>query len=238
MLAITSETQTGRIPNRSRDCGRFGAILRTKITYSETPMSPPPPVTTTLLLERLRAPGDELAWSQFDLRFRGVLMATGLRLGLAQLDAEEAAQETMLQAFRDFRAGKYDRSRGRLSSWILGIAHHRITDIQRRRGAHTRFSEQDSSSSHIQVDRLADAFEAELERQIFQEGWRIVCEEGDIAPRTLLAFELTALRGVPPAAAAAECGISVDQVYVAKHRVAQRLQAAIELIDCSYRDGL
>jgi len=197
-------------------------------------MTVSPPITTTLLLERLRNGIDEGAWIEFDQRFRGVILATALRLRLSRQDAEEAAQETMLQAFRDYQLGKYDRGRGRLSSWIIGIAHHRITDL-RRRGVQSRPAEEGEDQSRNEV---MQAFEFALERQIYEQAWAWIRESLGVRDLAIRVFELTALRGVPAAEVARQCGISVDQVYVTRSRTAARLREAVERFDRAVRDGL
>ncbi len=201
-------------------------------------MPDPDLVTTTLLLSRLHDTRDDEAWRQFDARFRGVILAAALRLGLSRSDAEEAAQETMFQALRDYQAGKYDRARGRLSSWIVSIAHHRIADLQRVRRPGGGVHDREAGHGIAREPDVAEAFERALERHIFEQAWETVRTQGRLAPATLAAFELTALRGVPASEAAAECGMSVDQVYVAKNRVAKRLQEAVEIVGRAVRDGL
>ena len=219
------------------------------------------PVTTTLLLHRLHDMLDNDAWNQFDSRFSGVIFATALRLGLSTSDAEDATQETMFQAIRDYKAGRYDKSRGRLSSWIITIAHHRIVDVQRARRSQSdgsagvnpegtggsvgiggpwgaRDAIDAAPERVIRVEEVTDAFEMAIERHIFEEAWRSVREDGKTAAATLAAFELTAMRGVPPAAAAVECGMTVDQVYVARNRVSKRLQECADRIGQAVRDGL
>jgi len=208
-----------------------------------------PLVTTTLLLQRLHNSRDAEAWEQFDARFRGIVVSTAMRVGLNRQDAEEAAQETMLCALRDYQAGKYDRSRGRLSSWIVGIAHHRIVDVQRsrRRGSGTigvltsdvqTPGSLPAAAAGPREPDVAVAFELSLERHIFERAWERLKEDGGMSEPTLAAFELTAMRGVPASAAAAQCGMSADQVYVAKHRVAKKLQEIVAMIDRAVRDGL
>lgn len=197
-------------------------------------------MTTTLLLERLKDSRDQDAWQTFDKRFRGVIIAVARKLGLGEADSADAAQETIFQAIRDYQAGKYDRSRGRLSTWIITIARHRIIDLiaaVKRRG---------SRSSSLSVpdlpepseDDVASAFDESLEKRIFEEAWEQVRTTSQIAPATLLAFELTALRHVPATEAAQQCGMSVDQVYVAKTRVSKRLREVVEQLATAYRDGL
>lgn len=183
---------------------------------------------------------DDEAWRSFDQRFRGVIVATAKKLGLGPEDSIDAAQETIYQAVRDYQAGKYDRTRGRLSTWIITIARHRIIDqiaASKRRGS--RAARLEAEQQHEpSVDEVASAFDESLERRIFEEAWERVRLGSQIAQPTLLAFELTTLRHVPPAEAAKQCGMSVDQVYVAKTRVAKRLREVVEELTLAYRDGL
>ena len=192
------------------------------------------PITTTLLLRRLGEEADESAWGEFDARFRGVILSMGLRLGLDRSEAEDAAQETMLQAFRDYRSGRYDRERGRLSSWLISIAHHRVIDVQRRR----KRDRSDDDPGVTDPGRAAEAFDIALERRVFEEAWSWLCAQGGVRESALRAFELTTMRSVPIAAAAEACGMTVEQVYVARNRVSARLRDAVERVDRAYRDGL
>jgi hypothetical protein len=73
-----------------------------------------PSRTTTALLEGLHDPADAVAWEQFDRRYRPIVVGFASRLGLADADAADVAQEVMLQFVKEYRAGKYDRQRGRL----------------------------------------------------------------------------------------------------------------------------
>lgn len=199
-------------------------------------------ITTTLLLERLKDSRDTRAWEMFDQRFRGVILSTAIKLGLAEADAADAAQETILQALRDYQAGKYDRSKGRLSTWIVSIAHHRIVDALRKRRRDRDLSAGSHGGGRIDEDPstgdVAAVFDQALERRIFEQAWEKIQAESKLARETLLAFELTALRQVPAAQVASRCGLSVEQVYVAKNRVSKRLQEMVEELSRAFRDGL
>lgn len=199
-------------------------------------------ITTTLLLERLKDSRDTRAWEMFDHRFRGVITATAVRLGLAEADAADAAQETILQALRDYQAGKYDRSKGRLSTWIIAIAHHRIVDALRKRRRERDLAAGSRGGGRGDDDPstgdVAAIFDQALERRIFEQAWEKIQAESKLAQETLLAFELSALRQVPAAQVAARCGMSVEQVYVAKNRVSRRLQEMVEELSRAFRDGL
>ena len=196
------------------------------------------PATTTLLLERLGDGRDQVAWSEFDERFRGVILSMALRLGLSRADADEVTQDTMLQAFRDYKLGKYDRSRGRLSSWLIGIARNRIIDAMRRRRKEHGSLPLGISEEDLSEVAVAQAFDHALERRIFERAWEWLQANTHGRDESMRAFELTAMRGVPVGEAAAQCSMSVDQVYVARSRVSARLREAVERFDQAYRDGL
>jgi hypothetical protein len=49
-------------------------------------------------------------------------------------------------------------------------------------------------------------------------------------------IELVALRGVPAQAAAEQCGMSVDEVYVAKNRVTRQLREIVTEMTKAYDD--
>jgi RNA polymerase sigma-70 factor, ECF subfamily len=50
--------------------------------------------------------------------------------------AEDVAQEAFLALWRS--GARYDRARGSVRTWVLGIAHNRAIDSLRRSGAHER----------------------------------------------------------------------------------------------------
>lgn len=195
-------------------------------------------VTTTLLLDQLRDGGNDAAWREVDERFRGIVLGTARRLGLDDADAADVAQETMAQSVRDLRAGQYDRSRGRLSGWIIAIAHHRITDVFRRKQRGAQDVSQTALSAIPAAEEMSAAWTEALRDDVFRRAWDRLQMESGVHPGNIKAFELAVLRGVPPEAVANECGISIDQVYVAKNRVAGKLREIVEQMTRAYEDGL
>jgi DNA-directed RNA polymerase specialized sigma24 family protein len=61
-------------------------------------------------------------------------------------------------------------------------------------------------------------------------------DESEFDDRTLGAFELSSLRGVPVAETAAQCGMSLDQVYVARSRVTKRLRSLVEELTAAFEE--
>jgi RNA polymerase sigma-70 factor (ECF subfamily) len=178
--------------------------------------------TTTALLEGLLDPADAESWGAFDRRFRPVLLGFGVRLGLSAEDAADAAQDTLARFLAAYRAGKYDRTRGRLGSWIIGIARHCILDLRARRAADPRRGL--SAVADLPDDsRLTDMWDEECRNDMLRQGLDEL-RRTKTEPGTIEAFEMLALGGRPPAEVAARLNISLNEVYLAKHRCLKRLR--------------
>ncbi len=183
-------------------------------------------LTTTLLLDRLRE-GDELAWSPFVERFRGALLrfarASG---GLAEEDAEDVAQET-LRAFVDgLRSGSYERGRGRLRSWLFGIAANKVKSRREGlaiEGRHTR-PESAAGEPGAWPDQrsLEESFSESFGAALLE--FCLAKARTEFDPKTWRAFEAVNFDGRTPAEAALALGMTRNAVFIAKHRVLKRLR--------------
>jgi len=89
-------------------------------------------ITTTQILEDLVSSNDALAWNSFRDHFYPVVVNFAKRLGLSSTYAEDAAQETMLSFLKAFRDGRYNREKGRLGSWVFGVARRVILNFRKR----------------------------------------------------------------------------------------------------------
>ncbi|MFO0873877.1 MAG: sigma-70 family RNA polymerase sigma factor [Phycisphaerales bacterium] len=205
--------------------------------------------TTTQLLESLRRGHDEPVWSLFVERYRPVLVAVARRMGLDAEDAEDAAQQALVEFARDFGRGRYDRSRGRLRTWLLAILRHRVADLKRLRsrrapGAPTNPEGRAHSSRLEEIvdagaeDALERIWQAEIERRVLETALDRLRGEGHVTERSLRAFELMVLRDVSAEAAAEACGMTINAVYIARGRVAARLRRLVELLAPAYDEGI
>jgi RNA polymerase sigma-70 factor, ECF subfamily len=192
-----------------------------------------PTRTTTELLDGLARDGEQDLWTLFDRRYRRVIagfVATSMRLNPDE--AEEVAQATLVKFLLAYRAGKYKRGNGRLRSWLMGIAQNTAIDVLRSRAR----GEVDEQTPEREADDLWDRAQR---ASIAREAWELLSTSGQLEPRTLRAFELTVLRDVPTEAAAMECGMTPDAVYVAKTRVAQKLRTIESQLSEAYEsDGV
>jgi RNA polymerase sigma factor (sigma-70 family) len=192
--------------------------------------------TTTRLLDALKDRANEPVWAALDARFRPVVAGLARRLGLKDADADEAAQQTLVEFMCAYREGRYDRTKGRLSSWILGIAHHTSLKALRASKHAGRGGEEDGVAAVADEPSLRRIWDQERDRAIVSRALAVLLDESDVDDRTLTAFELVALRGVPAPEAAAQAGMTVDQVYVAKSRLTKRLKALVQEMTSAFEE--
>lgn len=218
------------------------------------------PTTTTALLESLKDPGNAPVWEEFDARYRPILLGFARKLGLSPEDAADVAQQALTEFVRDYRIGMYQRGKGRLSSWLISIARNRAVDLQRGQGRRRGWrgesafehladsagkggggggaSAAGGGGGHSLQDSDDDTalWDAERKHAILAAALTKLRETTRMSESTIKAFELVAIRGVPSEAAARECGISVDEVYVAKNRVTKQLREIVERVTKVYEE--
>ncbi|MGD8572932.1 MAG: sigma-70 family RNA polymerase sigma factor [Gammaproteobacteria bacterium] len=105
------------------------------------------------LIERI-ARGDEQAMHQFFQRHHQSVYMFAMRRLNESADAADVLNDVMLQVWRN--AGKF-AGRSKVTTWLLGIANHKILDIYRRRGR-ASFDELDDSIE----DENADDAESDI----------------------------------------------------------------------------
>ena len=191
--------------------------------------------TTTAMLDELLDPANEVVWRDFVERYRPVLVSIGRRLGLGPEDAADAAQDTLARFVRAYRAGKYDRTRGRLSTWLIAIARRCIIDVHHA-GAGRRERGLSAVGDLPDERELADLWRAECEREILRIAIERLRTETKSDERTIRIFELLVHHRREPASVAEELGVSRNDVYLAKHRTLERIRAIVERLEADWSD--
>ncbi|MFQ5490503.1 MAG: RNA polymerase sigma factor [Phycisphaerae bacterium] len=189
--------------------------------------------TNTALLEGLRDAGNDALWTLFCERYRPVVVSVGRRLGLSADEAEDGAQEALLAFATAYRAGRYDRDKGRLRSWLMGIANKKIRDVQRRRPRETPVGQQNSGTGIItgQIDEhtLSEAWEAEWQRAIVKACLAQV--RGKVEAKTMQAFELLVIKNWPVDQVVETLGMNRNSIYQAKSRVLAHMREIHHQLD-------
>ncbi len=191
--------------------------------------------TTTALLEGLCNADDSTAWEELDGRCRPIMLAVARRMGLSDAEAEDAVQATLTTFLEAYRAGQFDRNRGRLSAFIITILRSRALDLRRRNLRRKEVQLDDrfaDDCSEADIDRL---WYDERQNQILREALQELRATGT-SEHLLQAFELYGVRGVDIGEVTVRLGMSRDEVYNAKYRVARRLQPIVSRLDRLYED--
>jgi RNA polymerase sigma factor (sigma-70 family) len=186
--------------------------------------------TRASLLARLGDPGDRAAWQQFVELYGGLVYGFARQRGLQDADAADLTQEVFLAVARAVGRWHYDPRRGSFRGWLYGITRNKIARfLQRRRfqpigtgdsDAHQRLTEEPMRGPGLEA-----TWEQEFQRQLFR---LAVAQLRDaFAPSTWAAFWRTAVEGKSGATVAAELGLSVGAVYVARSRILARLTERI-----------
>jgi RNA polymerase sigma-70 factor, ECF subfamily len=112
------------------------------------------------LMEMVRA-GDARAFEVVFERHGGPAFSLAFRICASRTKAEDIVQEAFLSIWRS--GANYDRARGSVRSWVLGVVHHRTIDALRRdtaRGINRAVDE--SYAENVPAGELTDV---EVERR-------------------------------------------------------------------------
>lgn len=104
---------------------------------SDVPGGPLTPRAEQELMRRLST-GEEEAIRTIYARFARPIFGMGLRILGSPEAAEELTQDVFVAAWR--KAARYDPTRGRLSTWLMAIAHNLAVDRLRRQASQVPLS--------------------------------------------------------------------------------------------------
>lgn len=189
--------------------------------------------TSTTLLRDLHDPQNDRAWRRFYRRYTPMLLSYAKRVGLTDADAQDVVAETLTTFVEAYRAGRYDRNRARLKSWLGGIAQKKIYKFHARRkpvSLDVPVGEDSARSLDPQAPYEPDeAFEREWQLERLNEALDRLRTESD--PDTYQAFDLYALKSWPVAKVATFLNVTRNAVYISKTRCVQKLQRIVRQID-------
>ncbi len=183
--------------------------------------------TSPSLLARLAAGRDAAAWDRFVVLYTPLLLRWSRRLGLCEADAADFTQDVLVLLVQNFGTFKYDPT-GSFRAWLKTV----LLNVWRK---HQRKAAR-GPKANGQLDHVADTDpgvyldEAEHREHLVRRALQIA--EADFEPITWRACVEYLLKGRPADEVAAELGISVNAVYLAKSRVLRHLRTELAgLID-------
>lgn len=191
--------------------------------------------TRATLIQRLKNLEDQASWQDFFETYWKLIYGVARKSGLTDSEAQDVVQETMVSVARQMPAFKYDPAIGSFKAWLLNLTRWRMTDQLRKRGPlfAGQPSEEVSNSLREIPDpssgRLEEVWEAEWEKNLLEAALDRVKRRMD--PQRYQVFDLYVNKDWPAEKVAAMFKISVDQVYLAKHRISEAIKKEVKRLE-------
>jgi RNA polymerase sigma-70 factor (ECF subfamily) len=183
--------------------------------------------TSVTFLERLRTQPDEDTWKRFVELYAPLIRGWLGRHSVSAEDAEDLAQEVLAIVVRELPAFRHNQQPGAFRSWLRIVSVNQLRALWRRRRGEAAAS--GNSEMARMLDQLADPnsslsqlWNQQHDQHVTHRLMKMI--EPQFEEKTWQAFRRVALDGVKPAAAAAELGMSVNAVLLAKSRILSRLR--------------
>ncbi len=194
--------------------------------------------TRRSLVDRLANWDDQRRWQEFFDTYWKLIYSAARKSGLADAEAQEVVQETVITVAKNIDRLKYDPAIGSFKGWLLQITRWRISDQFRKREPEgvKRPNLQDDSCTAT-IDRVPDSRIVDLDA-VWETGWKENLLEAAIArvkrkidPKQFQIFDCYVRKEWSAQKVAERLRVSVSQVYLARHRVAALLKKEIKTLE-------
>jgi RNA polymerase sigma-70 factor (ECF subfamily) len=178
--------------------------------------------TSPTLLDRLRQPSQPEAWARFVQLYTPLLLGWAKRQGFTDADAEDLVQDVLLKLIDNFPAYK---SGGSFRGWLFRVCQNQCRDFRRRRA--TRALPGGEGLSGVEDESpVWEMEDHEYRRHLVSRAEDLI--RGDFGDSVWAAYTEVARNGRPAADVAAQLGLTVNAVYLAKNRVLARLRQELD----------
>jgi RNA polymerase sigma-70 factor (ECF subfamily) len=201
--------------------------------------------TRATLIQRLKNWQDQTSWQDFFDTYWRLIYGVARKSGMTDAEAQDVVQETMLAVAKHMPAFTYDPAIGSFKAWLLNMTRWRILDQFRRRRTReiVKTKTEDSKTQTSFIDRIADPasqdFDGVWEREWQQNLLHTALDhvKRRVDPQKYQIFDSCVNKGWPPEKVAEGFGVSVNQVYLAKHRITEALKSEVERLEKHMRQG-
>ncbi len=184
--------------------------------------------TQHTVIERLRA-GEGIAWEEFEECYRKLVYLRARDRGLYDHEKADLLQEVMLSLYKNETLFKFDKSKGRFRDYLKKIIDRRAFDILRKRK-----NVETSLQSLAEGGAVLKSDEFEASEKHWMNEWRrhlldqaLNKVKSQITEVTYEAFVMLFVDQIDANRVADSLDLSIESVYVAKHRVLKRLRPII-----------
>ncbi len=190
--------------------------------------------TSKSLLAKARDRSDQAAWHRLTELY-SPLIEKWVRPHVAQrADAEDVVQDVLTTLVRELPRFEHNQQPGAFRAWLRTITVHRLRAYWERRDSRPATGGPDQQEALAQLadptSALSQAWDLEHDRHVTKTLLQSIRLE--FQPATWQAFERQVQHGYSASQVAAELGLSVNAVLIAKSRVLKRLrERAAGLVD-------
>jgi len=190
--------------------------------------------TRASLIARLKDLQDDSSWQEFFDTYWKLIYGVARKSGLTEVEAQDVVQETMVSVAKHMPGFQYDPAIGSFKAWLLQMTRWRMIDQIRKRPPPSEHRSPSEDTGTGTVERVIDPesnvldqlWDAEWEKHLLEVATGIVKRKLD--PQKYQIFDFYVNKGWPPEKIAELFQISVDQVYLAKHRITELIKTEIE----------
>jgi RNA polymerase sigma-70 factor (ECF subfamily) len=175
--------------------------------------------TSASLLERLRQPGEEAAWRRFVELYTPLLFSWARKAGLGDADAADLVQDVFALLVQKLPEFVYDRQKS-FRGWLRTVTLNRWREKHRRQRP---AGELGGSADEVAGPNSVAAFWEQDYRQHLV-GRAMEMMQNEFQPATWKACWELVVAERPAPEVAAELGLTVNAVYLAKSRVLRHLR--------------
>jgi len=192
--------------------------------------------TRQSLLSRLKCWDDQESWRDFFDTYWRLIYSAAVRSGLNDAEAQDVVQDTIIAVAKKIEDFKYDPAADSFKGWLLYLTRKRIAMAYRRRERDRggQMSGSEAPDAGVRLEDLPDPGAANLET-IWEEEWKrnlwdaaVDCAKRQTSPKQFQIFSLYVIKERPAEEVARALGVTVAQVYLAKHRVSALVKSELE----------
>ena len=184
--------------------------------------------TSVSLLERLGQPNQNEAWDRFVLLYTPFLSHILInRLHVRPQEAADLVQEIFVTLLRTLPKFEYDPAKGNFRGYLRQVCTSKAADLRRKRQSPAANEAELSALEDEKAGaEIANVWQQDHNRFLTRRALELMQEE--FQPTTWKACWEFVVNGRSAAEIAKELGITENAVFIAKHRVIQRLRQELE----------
>ena len=192
--------------------------------------------TRTSLLRRLKQWEDQESWRDFFNTYWKLIYGTAVKAGLNDAEAQDVVQDTVIAVAKKIEDFKYDPVIDSFKGWLLYLTRKCIALHYRKRERDRGGKPRDSEAMALtaELEGIPDPAGVDLEA-IWDEEWEknladaaLARVKQEVNPKQFQIFNFYVLKQWPVKEVTETLGVTVAQVYLAKHRISALVKKEVK----------